>query len=268
MKKGDKELGVVGAYLHAINRIPRLTHDESTQLFQQYEAAPSIANKTKVANKLVEANLRLVVSIAKQYKKSGLHIEDLIQEGNLGLIKAIERFKWAKGFRFSTYATWWIKQAIGQCVSKTRRTIRMPSHALNLQKRLIQAQEDYQKEFGEQPSQEELLEIVNASEAVFKATIQSGRSTISLSDPAFPSKGSDGTATVADRVPDDSPDPFERVSRAELLHVTKDVMEKLTTKELAILRLRFGLVEDSTDSESYPISDAELEGVIAGESLA
>lgn len=183
-------------------------------------------------------------------------------------MKAIERFKWNKGFKFSTYATWWIKQAIGQCVNKTRRTIRMPSHAINLQKRLIKAQDDYHRRFGEQPSQEELMEIVDASEAVFKATMASGRSMVSLSDPAFPSKGSEGTATIADRVPDESPDPFERVARAEMLAVTRRVMDELTPKEMAILRLRFGLVEDSSDSSSYPITKDELDGVIDGKPLS
>ena len=267
MKKGDKETETVGSYLSSINRISRLTHDESTQLFQQYEAAADAQARQRLANKLAETNLRLVVSIAKRYQKSRVPIEDLIQEGNLGLMKAIERFKWNKGFRFSTYATWWIKQAIGQYVNKTRRTIRMPSHALNLQKRLIQAQEVYQNEFGEQPSQEELLEMVDASEAVFKATMASGRTTVSFSDPAFPSKGSEGAATVADRVPDESPDPFERLARAELLAVTKRVMDELTPKEMAILRLRFGLVEDASDSASYPITEKELEDVIDGNPL-
>jgi RNA polymerase primary sigma factor len=267
MKNEAKELGAVSSYLSAINRIPRLTHDESTELFKQYESSIDATQRLRLGNKLAEANLRLVVSIAKQYKKSGLPIEDLIQEGNLGLMKAIERFKWSKGFRFSTYATWWIRQAISQHVSKMRKTIRMPSHALNLQKRLIQAREDYQREFGEQPSHEELLELVNASEAVFNATVASGRTMVSLSDPAFHSKGSDSAATVADRVPDESPDPFERVARVELLAVTKHVMDGLSPKEMAILRLRFGLVEDPSDSTSYPITSEELDGVISGVAL-
>lgn len=266
-QKGSREgRNTVSAYFNAISKIPQLTHEQSTALFKEFEAHQSPA----VKNKLVEANLRLVVSIAKAYKNTGVPMEDLFQEGNIGLMKAVERFKWQKGYRFSTYATWWIRQAIGQANQRQgKRTIRLPSHAITVQRKLIQAAADYKSEFGEEPTQEELMNIVPASQTVIKATMASGRNTVSLSDPAY-GRGTDSNATVADNVADHSSgaDPFETVSRSELLNITKQVMEALSDKELAILRLRFGLVEDATDHERFPITGEELERVMAGQGLS
>ena len=151
--------GALKSYLGALNRHPQLPHAEMMSLFQRLEGGESSAK-----NRLVEANLRLVVSIAKQYRGHNIPLEDLVQEGNIGLMKSIERFDYRKGFRFSTYATWWIKQAIGQHVLKRKRMIRLPAHAAGVQRKLVSAAEEYRKEFGVEPSQEELAELTGASE--------------------------------------------------------------------------------------------------------
>lgn len=260
----DDKQKIVATYLNGLQRYPLLKHPEVVDLFQVYEAGGIEAEKARA--RLIECNLRLVVSIAKQYKNHNIPIEDLIQEGNIGLMKSIERFDWKRGFRFSTYATWWIKQSIGQYVLKRKRMIRLPAHAANVQRKLMQATEEYREINGTEPSPEELIDIVDASELVINATLHSGRSMISLQQQI----GSTGEGdTIEDRIEDDRPgaDPCENVAMKEQLNIVKNVLAALPPKESAILRLRFGLTEDPTDSDSYPITEDEMIAVMHGEGL-
>jgi RNA polymerase primary sigma factor len=270
------ERNAVTAYLDALHHFPQLKHPELVELFQRYEVGVTrnndneVVDRTpeaiKIRKKLTECNLRLVVSIAKQYKGHNLPIEDLIQEGNIGLMKAVDRFKWEKGFRFSTYATWWIKQAIGQHVLKRKRMIRLPSHAATVQRKMLQAAEEYREGQGCEPTTEELIDLIGASETVVRATIHSGRGTVSLQQPLSSTGEGD---TIEDKVEDDRPgcNPFENVAEKQLLEITKGVLSALSPKEAAILRLRFGLVEDATNSQSYPITEEESRRVMSGKGL-
>lgn len=265
MKQEAHDKNAVAAYLNALRRFPQLKHPEVVELFQTYEAGGVAAEKAR--KKLIECNLRLVVGIAKQYKSHNIPIEDLIQEGNIGLMKSIERFDWKRGFRFSTYATWWIKQNIGQHVLKRKRMVRLPAHAATVQRKLLQAAEEFRElNDGAEPTSEELMEIVGASETVVKATMHSGRGTISLQQPFSASGEGD---TLEDKVEDDRPghDPHENVALKQQLEITKRVLGGLSAKEAAILRLRFGLVEDSTNSQAYPISEEEVKAVMHGRGL-
>jgi RNA polymerase primary sigma factor len=255
---------VVEQYFDRLHDYPQLKHPELVELFQSVETGGAVADAAR--KRLIECNLRLVVSIAKQYKGHNIPIEDLIQEGNIGLMKAVERFKWEKGFRFSTYATWWIKQAIGQHMLKRRRIIRLPAHAATVQRKMLQAAEEYRDTMGCEPTQEELTELIGASETVVKATMHSGRAVISLQQPI--SSSGDGDA-IEDKIEDIRPesDPYDNVAQKELLEIAQKVLADLSPKEAAILRLRFGLVDDDTDDASYPITQEEIDTVMAGKSL-
>jgi len=251
----------ISNYLGSLQSFPQLEHEELVGLFQAYEKGGSGAVKAR--QKLTESNLRLVVYIAKKQKGHNIPLEDLIQEGNLGLLKAIDKFDWRKGFRFSTYATWWIKQAISQYVLKRKKIIRLPAHAASAQKKLIEASDAFKEVKGYGPTSEELSEIIDVSETVIKATMQSGKNIISLQQQI----GDNGNSTLEDKLEDNNyaNDPFESLAKKEMMIVVKDVMSSLSIKEAAILRLRFGLYDD-IDSKDYEVTDEQAKLIATGQS--
>lgn len=252
----------ISNYLDSLQSYPQLEHEELIELFQTYEKGGK--DSIKARQKLAQSNLRLVVYIAKKQKGHNIPLEDLIQEGNLGLLKAIDRFDWKKGFRFSTYATWWIKQAISQYVLTRKKIIRLPAHAVSAQKKLLQASDVFKESNGYGPSSEELSELISVSETVVKATMQSGKNVISLHQPV----GDDGSSTLGDKLEDTNPvsDPFESLAKKEMMQIVKRVMGELSTKEAAILRLRFGL-HDDISPENYKVTDDEAQLIASGQGL-
>ena len=225
----------IRTYFDEISRVPLLTKEEEVELAKRVEAGDKEAKE-----KLAEANLRLVVSIAKKYRGCGLPFLDLIQEGNLGLMKAIEKFDWRKGYKFSTYATWWIRQAILRAITNRSRTIRVPTHINELIRKIYQAERDYVKEHGEPPSLEELAEELDTSvENIVKAK-KTAHYTASLDTPI----GYDDEGSVLGDFIEDSEavsptkESFKELLQAEL---QKALREKLTPRERRVLELRYGL---------------------------
>src|SRR5271165_3557312 len=262
MKRGDgDDEDLIKLYLRDIGRYPLLTKDDEAQLAQAIEAGrdataaladpgttPTPAKKRALqrdqhaANAAHEAfvssNLRLVVSIAKKYQASGLPLLDLIQEGNLGLIHAVGKFDWRKGFKFSTYATWWIRQAITRGVANTGRTIRLPVHAGDTLARVQKAQSRLELKFGRPPTIKELCIECEMPEDKLVEALRFRAEPLSLSEPLR----EDGDAELGDVVEDRSAEsPFEAAAIAVLPEEIRRLLSPLDEREREILRLRFGL---------------------------
>jgi RNA polymerase sigma factor (sigma-70 family) len=255
---GDQDL--VRLYLDGIGRYPLLTKDDEVELARTIEAgrdaaaelaagdglpagrrrqlARSQTDGQRAAETFVNANLRLVVSIAKRYQSTEMPLLDLVQEGNLGLIHAVEKFDWRKGFKFSTYATWWIRQAIGRGIDNTSRTVRLPVHAGDQIRRLLRVRSQIEGELGRTPTPAELAAATQVPEAEVNAFLQYGAEPVSLETPI----GADGDTELADIVADlSAPTPFDLVADSMLGKELEKLLSSLDEREREILRLRYGL---------------------------
>ncbi len=227
----------VRMYLKEIGKVPLLTADEEIEIAKQLESGSS-EEKEEAKRKLAEANLRLVVSIAKRYVGRGMLFLDLIQEGNLGLIKAVEKFDYTKGFKFSTYATWWIRQAITRAIADQARTIRIPVHMVETINKLIRVSRQLLQEYGREPSPEEIAKEMGISEAKVREIIKIAQEPVSLETPI----GEEEDSHLGDFIPDDdAPAPAEAASFALMKEQLMGVLDTLTPREEKVLRLRFGL---------------------------
>ena len=223
----------VRMYLKEIGKVPLLTADEEIEIAKRLEEGDESAKQ-----KLAEANLRLVVSIAKRYVGRGMLFLDLIQEGNLGLIKAVEKFDYRKGFKFSTYATWWIRQAITRAIADQARTIRIPVHMVETINKLIRISRQLLQEYGREPTPEEIAREMGISEAKVREIIKIAQEPVSLETPI----GEEEDSHLGDFIPDeDAPAPAEAASFALMKEQLMDVLDTLTPREEKVLRLRFGL---------------------------
>ena len=223
----------VRMYLKEIGKVPLLTADEEIEIAKRLEEGDESAKQ-----KLAEANLRLVVSIAKRYVGRGMLFLDLIQEGNLGLIKAVEKFDYRKGFKFSTYATWWIRQAITRAIADQARTIRIPVHMVETINKLIRVSRQLLQEYGREPTPEEIAKEMGISEAKVREIIKIAQEPVSLETPI----GEEEDSHLGDFIPDDdAPAPAEAASFTLMKEQLMDVLDTLTPREEKVLRLRFGL---------------------------
>ena len=223
----------VRRYLKEIGKVPLLTAEEEIEIAKRLETGDEEAKK-----KLSEANLRLVVSIAKRYVGRGMLFLDLIQEGNLGLIKAVEKFDYRKGFKFSTYATWWIRQAITRAIADQARTIRIPVHMVETINKLIRVSRQLLQQYGREPTPEEIAKEMGISEAKVREIIKIAQEPVSLETPIGEEEDSHLGDFIAD---DDTPAPAEAASFALMKEQLLDVLDTLTPREEKVLRLRFGL---------------------------
>lgn len=223
----------VRMYLKEIGKVPLLTAEQEREIAQRMEQGDMEAKKL-----LTEANLRLVVSIAKRYVGRGMLFLDLIQEGNLGLLKAVEKFDFSKGFKFSTYATWWIRQAITRAIADQARTIRIPVHMVETINKYIRVSRQLLQEYGRDPQPEEIAKEMLISEEKVREIIKIAQEPVSLETPI----GEEEDSHLGDFIPDeDAPAPAEAASFALLKEQLTDVLDTLTPREEKVLRLRFGL---------------------------
>ncbi len=223
----------VRMYLKEIGKVPLLTADEEIELAKRMEQGDEEAKK-----RLSEANLRLVVSIAKRYVGRGMLFLDLIQEGNLGLIKAVEKFDYRKGYKFSTYATWWIRQAITRAIADQARTIRIPVHMVETINKLIRVSRQLLQEYGREPQPEEIAEVMGIPEDKVREIIKIAQEPVSLETPI----GEEEDSHLGDFIPDDdAPAPADAAAFTLLKEQLMNVLSTLTPREEMVLKLRFGL---------------------------
>jgi len=228
----------VRMYLKEIGRVPLLSAEEEIQLAKRMEQGDEEAKR-----RLAEANLRLVVSIAKRYVGRGMLFLDLIQEGNLGLIKAVGKFDYIKGFKFSTYATWWIRQAITRAIADQARTIRIPVHMVETINKLIRVSRQLLQELGREPAPEEIAKVMDIPVERVREIMKIAQEPVSLETPI----GEEEDSHLGDFIPDeDAPAPAEAASFILLKEQLEEVLETLTPREEKVLRLRFGLDDGRT----------------------
>jgi RNA polymerase primary sigma factor len=228
----------VRMYLKEIGRVPLLSAEEEVELAKRIEEGDEEAKR-----RLAEANLRLVVSIAKRYVGRGMLFLDLIQEGNMGLIKAVEKFDYRKGYKFSTYATWWIRQAITRAIADQARTIRIPVHMVETINKLIRVSRQLLQELGREPTPEEIAEEMNLSPEKVREIMKIAQEPVSLETPI----GEEDDSHLGDFIPDDDAQAPADAAAYELLkEQLKDVLDTLSEREENVLRLRFGLDDGRT----------------------
>ncbi len=228
----------VRMYLKEIGQIKLLSAEEEVELAKRVSEGDQEAK-----NKLTEANLRLVVSIAKKYSGRGLHILDLIQEGNTGLIRAVDKFDWTKGNKFSTYATWWIRQAITRAIADQARTIRVPVHMVEVINKATRCNRKLVQELGREPTVEEIAAELNLPvEKIIEAN-RTAADTLSLDTPV----GDEEDTSIGSFVEDErTPGPADATSNAMLAEALKEILDTLTEREADVLRMRFGMYDGRT----------------------
>ena len=249
----------VRLYLKEIGKYPLLTTEEEIALAKQIaEGTPE--EQAAAKKKLSEANLRLVVSIAKRYVGRGMQFLDLIQEGNLGLIKAAEKFDYTKGYKFSTYATWWVRQAITRAIADQARTIRIPVHMVETINKLIRVNRQLAQELGRDPTPAEIAKEMGISESKVREIIKIAQEPVSLETPI----GEEEDSHLGDFIEDENaPAPAEVASNAMMREQLQEVLHTLTPREEKVIRLRFGL----EDGQAHTLEEVGKESNVTRERI-
>jgi len=223
------------AFFKKIGETALLTKEEEIELSKKIELGDIAARK-----RMINANMRLAISIAKKFTDQGVDLEDLIQESSLGLMKAVDRYDWRRGFKFSTYASWWIKQSVRQAVANHGGSIKLPAYAKNTLWKMRKVREEYEEEFGITPTQKEVAELLGTTESTLSSFMTCASSPIELDAKAF--KSEDSGRQMHEILPnDDAVDPDERIDHIRLLKVVHSALQNLSPREEAVLRMRFGL---------------------------
>lgn len=247
-------------YFKKVGRTELLTREQEVELSKRIEAGDKRAR-----DKMIRANLRLAISIAKQFQNRGCDLEDLIQESSLGLIKAVDRFDWRRGFKFSTYACWWIRQAARQHVANSSAPFKLPSYAKNMMFKIQQTVSDYREEFGQQPSLVEIADALGTSVDSVQAIMDCSSPCVSI-DSSARSENGDNKKTLGETLPGVTEALDSALDKQKILPLIRQALGSLTSREEKILRLRFGIYED-LDGPEFQMSD-EAQNRLLGSSLS
>ena len=246
------------SFFKQVGKTDLLTREQEVELSKLIEAGNEDAR-----NHMIQANLRLAISIAKKYQNRGCDLADLIQESSIGLMKAVDRFDWRKGFKFSTYACWWIKQAVRRHIASHSSSIRLPSYAKNMMWKIRQTSEEYEEEFGQPPTKAELADLLGVSVDTLTAVTAVSSYPVSIDKPIRYSSG-DTNRTLGDIIPDDNfPDMDLELDKQKIIEVVRGALSTLNEREEKIMRLRFGIVDSDTDHEKFPITQDQAIKLVA-----
>lgn len=249
-------VGGTGAYLKTIGKIPLLTRQQEVELAKLIASDDEKVSE-RARKKMIESNVRLVISIAKRYQNRGCELDDLIAEGNIGLMRAVEKFDHTRGFRFSTYASWWIRQAVGRLVASQGKQIKVPGRAISIAKQIEETRSDFIDEFGFEPTVADLAESIGVSESMISSTMGGTPYVVSLESTAW--SNGDDSGSLRNYYPDDSVmTPFEHVKQGEMIDLISKVLDELPERDELIMRMRFALVQDPSDHENFPITEGEV----------
>lgn len=234
-----------------------LSRDEEIFLAKKIESGDKTAR-----DKMIRANIRLAISIAKKYQNKGCPLEDLIQEANIGLMKAIDRFDWRRGFKFSTYGCWWIKQSVMRHLATHSSQIRLPSHAKGMLWRMKKISAEYEETFGMPPDSAELADLLGVTNETMRSIVLAASTPVSIDDKVKNSGSSAGNnegRSFADTIPDtNTENPDNILDKEKIIAVIQKSLHMLSEREEKIIRLRFGISDDVTNHHDFPITEEEV----------
>jgi RNA polymerase primary sigma factor len=251
---------VMQGFFKEVGKNKLLSRDEEVQLSQMMESDDKdLAYRAR--ERMIQSNIRLAISIAKHYQNRGCDFEDLVQESTVGLMKAVDRFDWRRGFKFSTYATWWIRQAVMRHITLQSSTIHLPSGANSIVWRAKKVMAEYEREFGVQPSIEEIADLLGVGKNMLGVIMQTSKYTLSLDAPTSPDGDSD-SPRLCDVIEGENGNDIDLIiDREKISAAIRKGFASLTSREEKILRLRFGITEDPTDHTKYPITREEIQAL-------
>ena len=229
----------VSSIFDAVGRTKLLTKEEEVELSKRIEKGDNAAR-----DKMIRANLRLALSVVKKYSKRGVDLEDLFQESVIGLANAVDRFDWSKGFKFSTYAYWWIQQAVRQYLASNAGPINLPANTFSKLYKISEFEKEYQKEFKRKPTDAEVADMFGTTKDTLRALRQSAAHTVSLDAPAYRSSDDGSRATLAEIIPSNDMSIEDKIDNERLQNKITEVLETLTEREKTIIKMRFGFEEE------------------------